>query len=702
MSTHAPARERAREPETPLVRAGPVPRPRPRLRAATALPMLFVLAAAYHALQSALHVTPAIFTDELLHSELARSLAAGEGFRVRGEPVFFPAFLPAVVQAPAWLAGDMGTAYALAKALNALVMSAAVFPAYWLGRQLLRPAHALAAAAAAVAAPALVYHSYLLSEALAYPVFLATVAVLVRALARPSAGWGAAALAASLVAVGTRAQFVALPLVFALVVATRWRELRRHAVPVVGLALLGVGAVAGGTAVLGTYAGLGLLEHDPAQAARWTALTALLLPFGAGWIFFPGAALGLARLATRPLRPAESAFARLTLGVAVAFLGQAGVIAAGESERPLERYVIYLAPLLVIACLAYLEHGLPWRRAYVALAAALALSAWVTPFPALADFRFSFDSPVLSAYGVLADGSGAANAATVFGAVPLFAAALLVLRPRAVRVLAGLGIALLLATGLLAYAGDHGMAQRARAAWAGVPADWLDRGGWGRADFLALPGGSPHFAWTLEAWNRDFGRPLWLGVRRPAHDPYAGAEAGIADDGTLLVDGTPAPAGLLVVNDFATQVGLEGETVAEPRDGLRLVRVGAAPRVAWLARGLFHDGWANGDFRYRAWPEEPSARGRYRIRLSLPAGAPARGVTLTVEGGERRTITLAGGEATDLTLPVRADGGATPELRVTASRAELLDGRTANPRFVAFRVDRVGYEPVRPEAPFTL
>jgi hypothetical protein len=690
MSTPAPVRDaRATRPAAPLALPSrpTAERPRPRLRPALVLPLLFAAAAAYHAVQGALHVSPAVFTDELLHSELARSLAAGEGLEIRGVPVFFPAFLPALLQAPAWLLGDTSTAYAVAKALNALVMSAAVFPAYWLARQLVRPSYALLAAAAAVAAPALVYHQYLLSEALAYPVFLATFAVLVRTLARPSPGWGVLAVAASLVAVGTRVQFVALPLVFVLLLAAGPRDLRRHAVAAAGLALLALLALVGGRTLLGTYNGVLAVDADAVSVAHWAAATAALLPFAAGLLVVPGALLGLGSLALRPRAPVEAAFARLALGVGAVTLAQAGIIAAGDSERPLERYAIYLVPLLVIAFFAYAERGAPHRRAHLGLAAGLALGAWLVPFSTLADYRFSFDSPVLSAFGELAHVAGTANAATIFAALPLLALAAAA-RPRP-HAVGAVTIALLLVTGLAAYAADHAMTQRARAAWTAPEPDWLDRGGWGRADFLALPGGSPHFGWTLEAWNRDFGRPLRLGVDRPSQDPWAAGEAAIAPDGTLLVDGTPAPAGRLVVNDFATQIRLEGDELAHPRAGLRLFRVPEAPRVHALAHGLYHDGLSTGALRYRTWPDRPDVRGVYRVAVALAPGLPAREVAFAVEDGPRRVARLAPGAS----VAVELAADAADELRVTSDRSESLDDRTANPRTVGFRVLRLEFVP---------
>jgi hypothetical protein len=514
------------------------------------------------------------------------------------------------------------------------------------------------------------------------------VAVLVRALARPSLRWGLAALGVSALAVGTRTQFVAIPIVFGLLLLARPRDLRRHLVPVAGLAALAVLAVLGGTALLGTYNGVLALDLDLGGTARWTLATAALLPFAAGLLLFPGAVLGLGALAARPRSAAEGAFARLGIGLAAVFLVQAGVIAAGDAERPLERYVIYLTPLLAIGFFAYVERGAPWRRAYAALALALAAAAWLVPFSTLADHRFSFDSPVLSAYGTLAHWVGHANAATVFGVVALLAAVALLVRrltPGYAVAVGATAIALLTATGLVAYAGDHAMAERAEAAWSGSPPDWLDELEVGRTDYLGLPGSSPHFAWNLEAWNRDFGRPIWLGVRRPPIDPWAASRAEVSDAGTLYVDGRPAPAGLLVVNDFGTQIELEGEVLARPREGLTLLRIAEGPQVRSLARGLYHDGWSNGDLRYEAWP---AAGGVYRVELSLPAGLTPRTVALQA-GESRRTILLEPGRraAVDLRVDYPAP------LHVSSDRVELVDGQGANPRFRSFVVERIAFEP---------
>ena len=155
------------------------------------------------------------------------------------------------------------------------------------------------------------------------------------------------------------------------------------------------------------------------------------------------------------------------------------------------------------------------------------------------------------------------------------------------------------------------------------------------------------------------------------------------------MDGRPAAAGLLVVNDFGTRIALEGEVVARPDDGLTLVRIPAGPRVSSLAEGLYHDGWARGNLRYRTWPAN-AGPGVYRVVVSLPPGADERDVMVEVEGGASRAVRLAGGESVRVELPA---GDAARTLHITSNRAEILDGGGANPRIVSFRVDRLEYVP---------
>src|SRR5216117_2096106 len=122
-----------------------------------ALPFVFCVSCVFQYVQARGHASPTVFNDELLYAKLAQAIAAGHGLAIRGAHYTFPAPVAPLLQAPAWLFDSTVHGYAAAKLLNALVMSAAVFPAYWLARWLVRASFALAVAAATVATPAMVY-----------------------------------------------------------------------------------------------------------------------------------------------------------------------------------------------------------------------------------------------------------------------------------------------------------------------------------------------------------------------------------------------------------------------------------------------------------------------------------------------------------------------------------------------------------------
>jgi hypothetical protein len=670
--------------------------PQPRV----VLPLVYLVAFAYHWLQSRAHVTPAVFGDELLYSKLAESLASGHGFTFRGESLFFPAPLAVFLELPAWLIHSTPTAYAVVKALNVAVMASAVFPAYCIARRLMRPSFALLCAATAVAGPPMLYAPYLMSEALGYPVFLLALATMLRAIDRPARRMEIAVIAVSVAAVLTRLQFVVLPLVYLIAAPLAGRlcgerlrsSVRRHSLSLGVLGgLLALPLLTGG-AVLGTYAGATMLHYDPRTVLSWTGFTAALLPFAVGWLVVPGALLGLAVLAARPRGRADAGFAALALSSIVFVLLEVGMIAAGEAGRAIERYDIYLIPLAAIAFFAYVERGAPWLRVYVALALAGSATAWLMPFPGRAGTAFTFDSPTFSSYAQLATWFGNANAATFFAGIPFLggiALALLPLRRRLAPVAVCVGtIVVLLLSGIPAYAGDHAMTRGTLLLRAGDPPDWLDRSGLGPADYLQLPGGSAHYGWLLEAWNRDFRHPIQMGL--PSYDGYASSTARIDRDGRLLVDGRPPDAGILVVNDVATAIEIEGSSVvARPRDGLTAYRLPAAPRVRSLAPGIGFDRWASSVVNVQVWPGSRSPRGHYLVVLALPRSLGARQVTFESEGSAKRSIRLGPGDRTSVRIPVR--GYPVPVLRISTDQADYVGGGTPNARFLAVRIPSVSY-----------
>jgi hypothetical protein len=458
------------------------------------------------------------------------------------------------------------------------------------------------------------------------------------------------------------------------------RRISRHALSVGSLLSLAALPVVSGGALLGTYAGATTLSFDPLAVARWSSLTAALLPFAAGWLILPGAILGAALLAVRPRSDADAAFGLLALLLSTLVLLEVGLIGAGEANRSLERYAIYLVPLAAIAFFAYAERGAPWRRAYVGLALGGGATAWLLDFPVRAGTSFSFDTVTYSVYAQAAAWLGEANAATIFAGVPLVGGivlALLPLRRRAVTGIAAATIALLLLGGAAAYAGDHAMTRGALALRAGDPPDWLDRSGLGPADYLELPGGSAHFGWLLESWNRGVRSPIELGVG--PGDGYATRHARIDRSGRLLVDGRPERAGTLVVNDYDTALDIQGRRVASPVYGLTAYQVPAGARVRSMAVGIGPDRWADAVVHVRAWPAN---RGYFRVALSIPRSLGARNISLT-SGGATRRLSLAPGESTVVDLPAQGD------LEIRTDRADYVGAGTPNARLVAVRIPSV-------------
>src|SRR3954468_8027081 len=429
-------------PAQPAVEAVVVPRV---LARRLALPFVFVAATVYHFLQSRGHATPPAFNDELLYAKLSQSLAAGHGLALRGEHFFFPAPLAPLVQAPAWLFSSMPQAYAAAKLLNAAVMSASVFPSYVLARRVVRPSYALVTAAAAVTTPGMLYHGYLMSEALAYPVFLFAVLVLLRGVQKPSV---LVPIVCAL-AVATRVQFLVLPLAYLAAVALCERgNYRRHLVPVALTGLL-VAVLVGIPGALGQYGEATHIGHDPGAMGHWALTTGSLMPFALGLAVVPGALFRFAIPARKPVGV-------ISIACIVLFLGQAALIAAGEAHRPLERYVFYVTPLVFLAFFAYVARGGPWRLAYVLTTCIGAVALSFVSFPGLTGTAgFFFDSYTLTGFARASFYLGLPNASLLYTLAPLALGALAIAAPRIPYVVAGAAMAVAVATGAGGYATDR-------------------------------------------------------------------------------------------------------------------------------------------------------------------------------------------------------------------------------------------------------
>ena len=643
-----------------------------------ALPLLFVVAASYHAWQSTGHLTPMIFDDELLYGKLSQSIAAGHGLSIRGEPFFFPAPLAPLVQSPAWLLSSMTDAYTAAKILNAIVMCAAVFPAYWIARRVVRPSFALLTAAATVATPAMVYHSFLMSEALAYPVFLVAVAVLVKALAEPSRRMAFAVPAICLVAVATRVQFLILPVVYLAAIALCGRgSYRRHALPA-ALASALVAALLLIPGALGTYGGATHLRPAIGPLAHWLLINATLFPYALGLAVVPGALLGVGYMLAQPRTKFERATAAMAIGCTVLFIGQAAMVSTAEAHRPLERYLFYCTPLVFLAFFAYVERGAPRRFMYVALglAGALALSRFSLP-GLTGTTAYFFDGITLTGFSRVAYLiRSLTNAALLYELVPLALALLawvLPLRRKGVAELfAALAIGLSLATGIGVYATDSLATSWAARTYGSTPMNWLDESKLGPARHLALPRSNIFARASLESWNRDITGVVVLATAAPDRLPEAVAR--VRTDGTLDIDGHTAQAQTLVVNIAGSAIDLDGKIVARPRTDLVAYRIPTGAHVRSLTWGLAPDRWVGTELRFRAWPGAAARPGRYELTLALPKDKLPRKVELTLAGKSIRKFSFVPGQVMHLT--VSASGSPTEALGLYIDVPETpLDGR---------------------------
>jgi hypothetical protein len=393
----------------------------------------------------------------------------------------------------------------------------------------------------------------------------------------------------------------------------------------------------------------------------------------------PAALFGLEFMVARPRKAIERAVGVLTVACLALFLAQAALIAAGEAERPLERYLFYVTPLVFLAFFAYAERGAPGRLQYGLATCGGALALSLVSLPGLTGTAaFFFDSVTLSAFARVAHLGGLTDASLFYALAPLAVGLLICALPlrrrTAPELLALLTIALSLAAGAAVYTTDRLVTGFAAQAFGASPPDWLDRSSLGPARYLALPNSNPFLGTHLESWNRNLSGVVVLAT--PPPDPFPSSVARIARDGTLQIGGKPAAAQTLVVNVSGSAIDLEGRVVARPRDGLVAYRIPAGARVRSLSRGLMPDGWTGARFRHQAWPIVP---GRYELVLSVPRGTPPREVSI----GDRTFIVRAD-EPRRLTFPTT---GGPLELDVKVPNSPL-GGRVLGVKVLKLRFTR--------------
>jgi hypothetical protein len=666
-------------------------------------------------------VAPFIMVDELIYSELARSLVGDGTFTVRGAPASGYSLLYPLLIAPAYALFDaLPEAYGAVKTVNALAMSLAAIPAYLIARRVARPPLALFAALLAVAVPSMAYTGTVMTENLYYPVFLLAALGLLRVLDQP--GWGriAALLGLLGVAYAVRSQSVALvPAVLTAPLLLVWFErsgvagLRRYA-RLYGVILAAAAVVVGVqlargqglTELLGAYSVVGDRSYDAGSVLRFWAwhleeltLYVAVIPVAA-FLVLLGLAWTLPRALQVHVAATSAVLAWMSLAVA-AFASQ-------FAHRIQERNLFVVVPLLFAALVAWVERGAPRPRRVAVPAVAVAVA-----LPILVPYERFIETGVISDtlalvpwWGVNTHLLGGSYAATV--AVGVVAVGLLVLLIPA-RYAIALPLLVVVAfafAGRSVWSGPHGFVQASEGALfqgiRGVPRDWIDRAVPDGAEVGVLWTGRPdRFSVNLnEFFNRRVGRVFYTDQPTPGginETPVALQEKGrfpvppgffyLPNDAAvdlpyMLLDGTVTPAG--------TRVALD----QTPLGGMSLWRLREPLQQTVDVQGLYPaDTWSMGRV---VWTQRPCRGGALSVRLSSDPSlhrAPVRVAART--DGVVRTVSVAPAGTAHLRIPLAPRRGTCVvrfTVSPTANPSEVIPGSTDDRElglhFDELRVDR--------------
>ena len=155
--------------------------------------------------------SPWVLPDELVYSDLSRSIAAGGRPAVRDVGVFgLGEGLPDRDRPGLALIGDRDAAYHVALVVNSFVMSLDACPGVLLRTVVVSRRSSILVAGLAVLVPSLSYTGAVLTENACYPVFLVSLLAVGRAVRGPTIGAQALALVALGLLAFTRIQGVAM------------------------------------------------------------------------------------------------------------------------------------------------------------------------------------------------------------------------------------------------------------------------------------------------------------------------------------------------------------------------------------------------------------------------------------------------------------------------------------------------------------
>jgi Dolichyl-phosphate-mannose-protein mannosyltransferase len=547
---------------------------------------------------------PGIFPDELIYTDLARSFGSSGHFLVRGEPFRAWTYGPLypVLISPAFALPSVA-AFAVVKAINCVAISLAAIPVYLLARRVVNREPALLAASLAVLLPSLAYSTRVMTESVAYPLFVTAVLALVRCLERPTLRRQLVFLLAICLAVLTRAEAIVLVPGFVTAVAllavlddqeprSCIRSLRKRVQAFSGvwftlvtlglIGLVGASARGGGPAgLLGAHKVL-LGKLDLVEAPKWIVLHLAELDLAVGVIPFGALCLMTIAALRRDTSPATRTFLAATLGVGFWLVVLAGVYATQHDvHRVQERYLFYVEPLILIAFVSWVASGgpRPGRRATVAVVTA-ALLPLLLPYWSLPRESHFGSSPGLVTWFYVRALGGSLTVLLIVAVLSL-AGGILLLRAKDPVSLVRPAVVYLVVSAVIVSAAFVSVSQRSFAAGGGggTP-NWIDRAVGSDAHVVALwSARGERWArfrrlWESEFFNRSVGSVYYF--RSPLAYSLPQTRIQLRGETFMLPNGKPLRA-QYVLSDGPVIQGVPMSR--QGHAGLTLYRVGGIVRV---------------------------------------------------------------------------------------------------------------------------
>ncbi|MEP6892825.1 MAG: glycosyltransferase family 39 protein, partial [Gaiellaceae bacterium] len=511
------------------------------------------------------------------------------------------------------LAANAPQAYELVKALNAAMISTAAIPAYFIARRLVARRSAVIVSGLSVALPSVIYSTKVMTESLAYPLFLCALLAIFRVVERPTLSRQLIACVLVGLAALTRVQMIVLlPVLIASDLWIATLEARASGRPI-GTALrnslralwlvtwLPIAGIAGLVAlqsrgashanVLGTHSPSGnAVDAGRVLVSMLYHLADLdlyvgIVPFAAAIVVFLVRGPADDRKSVRRFAIVTSLTTAALLFATAVYLTTLPASQPGAHvARVYDRYVFYVVPLILAAFFGWIERGLPRpRRLALPLAAVATLLPLTLPFSALLHGRewgVNSSNIALVPWAILklATHTNVTPFVLLYGVA--FAFAFLRVQASRVRTLVLVLVLNLALVDMAVQIGNAAMAAKAARYGRAPTADWIDRAVGPNARVVAIWSGRArpdwrewYGIWENQMLNRKVGGVYHLGAAMPYDAPGTRVHE---RDGALRLRGKPLRAEYVLTDRWLT---INGRRIAaDTRTRMVLYRVAGPVR----------------------------------------------------------------------------------------------------------------------------